>query len=64
MFALGLIVYRIGVCSKENERKQKIWYSIWHCFNCCIVNTFKININMYHNKSAYSFVFIGAIKSY
>ena len=23
MFALGLIVYRISVCSKENERKQK-----------------------------------------
>lgn len=30
----------------------------WFCFYCCIINTFKININMYHNKSAYSFVFM------
>ena len=58
MFALGLIVYRISVCSKENERKQKYGIAYCHCFYCCIINTFKININMYHNKSAYSFVFM------
>ena len=31
MFALGLIVYRIGVCDKENDRKQK------YCIAYCIV---------------------------